>query len=203
MNTTITRSVSVASKSFQKRKTPTTDGVGGFRDPTLAAAKSGTLTTRTDANTGILTVASGHGFNTSDRIDLFFGGLYRYGMSVTGTTATTVSIDGGTGDDLPDLNTTGITCMKPQLEDFVVETADLQGLYVTCASPALAIFLDDTDAVVKAVYVGGSTDAFIWEIGDVTDLGAENPFASGDVVSVYLSHGGTVSREITAVATAN
>jgi hypothetical protein len=201
MNTTITRNVSVANKTFQNRTTPTADGAV-TKDPTLAAAKSGTLTTRTDADTGILTVASGHGFNTSDRIDVYFSGGYRYGMNVTGTTATTVSIDGGTGTDLPALNAT-VTCMKPQLEDFVVETADLQGLYVTCLSPALAIFLDDTDAVVKAVYVGGSADAFIWEIGDVTDLGAENPFASGDVVSVYLSHGGTVSREVTAVATAN
>ena len=39
-------------------------------DPTLPAGKAGTLTDRTDADTGIITVAEGHGITDSDTVDV-------------------------------------------------------------------------------------------------------------------------------------
>ncbi len=62
------------------------------------------LTTRTDADTGILTVATGHGVTTNDTLDVFWSAGRIHGMTVTGTTSTTISIDGGSGDDLPVVN---------------------------------------------------------------------------------------------------
>jgi len=62
---------------------------------------SGTLSTRTDNDTGIITVEAGHGITTSFTIDLYWASGKRYGMTVTGTASTTVSLDGGTGDNLP------------------------------------------------------------------------------------------------------
>lgn len=61
----------------------------------------GTLSTRTDADTGIATVSSGHGVTTNDTVDVFWNAGQVYGMTVTASDSTTISIDGGSGDDLP------------------------------------------------------------------------------------------------------
>ena len=72
---------------------------------TLPAGKAGTLTTRTDANTGVVTVSSGHGITDSDTVDLYWSGGRRYGVDVTATDSTTISLDLGSGDDLPSTST--------------------------------------------------------------------------------------------------
>jgi len=60
----------------------------------------GILTTRTDANTGVVT-AAGHGLAEGDYADIFWSGGARDHMSVTAVSGNAVSVDGGTGDDLP------------------------------------------------------------------------------------------------------
>ena len=60
-----------------------------------------TLSTRTDADTGIATLASGHGITTNDTVDVFWNAGQVYAMTVTASAATTIGIDGGDGDDLP------------------------------------------------------------------------------------------------------
>lgn len=70
----------------------------------LPAGTAGTLTTRTDNDTGVVTVAS-HGITTSDTVDVYWSGGKRYGVDVTATTATTISIDIGSGDNLPSTST--------------------------------------------------------------------------------------------------
>ncbi len=68
----------------------------------------GQLTTRTDADTGVVTVISdsdtGHGITTSSTVDVYWQSGQRIGMSVTAVTAKAVTVDGGAGDDLPTLN---------------------------------------------------------------------------------------------------
>lgn len=68
----------------------------------------GQLTTRTDADTGVITVESdsdgGHSITTSSKLDVYFQGGQRIGMDVTGVTNKAITVDAGTGDDLPSLN---------------------------------------------------------------------------------------------------
>ena len=64
------------------------------------------LTTRTDADTGIATMASGHGVTTNDTVDIFWKAGRIHAMTVTASDATTIGIDGGSGDDLPIATTT-------------------------------------------------------------------------------------------------
>jgi hypothetical protein len=137
-------------KTFLQQRTITTDG-NVTKDPTLAVAKVGELTTRTDNDTGTVTMVAGHGFITGNRVDLYWSGGHRYGMTVT-VTVNSVVFDGGTGDNLPVVNT-DITAMKPQLETFPVVAADLGALFVGCGAQAMAVFLDDSDVLVKAIYV--------------------------------------------------
>lgn len=79
---------------------------------TLPAGKSGTLTTRTDDNTGIVTVASGHGITDSDTVDVYWSTGRRYGVDVTATGATTIEIDLGSGDNLPAQSTVVVVCKQ-------------------------------------------------------------------------------------------
>lgn len=79
-----------------------TDSVTGLT-LTLPKGKAGTLTTRTDNNTGIATLAAGHGIVTSDIVDVYWAGGRRYGMSAT-VSGNDVTIDGGSGDNLPNQN---------------------------------------------------------------------------------------------------
>ncbi len=77
------------------------------RDPAL-----GTLTTRTDDNTGVITLTSGtaaqYGISPASTINLVWATGSRTGMSVTGVAGNVVNLDVGSGDALP-IVTTGIT----------------------------------------------------------------------------------------------
>lgn len=72
---------------------------------TLEAGVSGSLTTRTDANTGVITVAA-HSLTTADFCSVFWtdtSGVEKCheNMDITAVTSTTISVDLGQGDDLP------------------------------------------------------------------------------------------------------
>jgi hypothetical protein len=194
---TVSNTVTALGKTFTSGRTTTADG-GVIKDPTLAAAKTGGLTTRTDANTGTLTMTAGHGITTGQRLDVYWDGGARYGMTVGTVSTNSVPIDGGGGDDLP-AAATAITAMVPQLETFSAETAALRGLFVGAPVPAYVVILDAADAVLKAVYVDGAADAYQWDVGS----DAANPL-SDDAATAYFSHGSsTASRQVTAVALVN
>ena len=85
-------------------------------DLTLNAAKAGALTTRTNDTTGSLTLATGHGIETADVIDLYWDGGRRYGVSVGTVVGDVVPISGGAGDVLP-AQDTAITAAECQIID--------------------------------------------------------------------------------------
>jgi len=183
---TITTRASVLGKTIEVDQTITADS-SVIVDPSLAPAKSGTLTTRTDANTGTLTMSTGHGITTGARLDVYWATGYRYGMTVGTVSTNSVPIDGGAGDDLPTANT-AIVAMVPQLETLTIDdTDDVQGMAVTCRSKALAVFRDATDATILAAEVTTGSD-YLWDGSGTVPLGASN-----DVKDVYLSHADTAN----------
>ncbi len=68
----------------------------------------GSLSTRTDDDTGVVTVISdsndGHGITTASTVDVYWQSGQRIGMSVSAVTNKAVTVDGGDGDALPTLN---------------------------------------------------------------------------------------------------
>lgn len=153
-------------------------------DKSLAAAKTGTLTTRTDNDTGVLTMTAGHGITTGARLDVYWDGGSRAGMTV-GTVATnSVPIDGGTGDNLP-AATTAVTAMVPAEEEFFVTGDDAAAIGVqTTASVATVVFADGSDAELAKATVENGVD-FSWTDQD----GSTNPLTGDAVEKVYVSHG--------------
>lgn len=91
----------------------------------LEAGHAGSLTTRTDNDTGVATLSTGHGIVTSDKVDVFWTGGLRYGMTATVAT-NAVTVDGGAGDNLPDALTAVVVCKQVVIDtDFAGDDIDL------------------------------------------------------------------------------
>lgn len=184
----VTVSGSVASKRFEQSYATEGDNVH-ISDLSVAAAKTGTLTTRTDANTGTLTMAGGHGITTSAKIDLFWDGGSRYDVTV-GTVATnSVPIDLGSGDDLPSTST-AITACVHATETFTVDGDNVKAIMADSDYTGYVKFLDGSDAVLAAMYLDPDQDeTYVWVEGMST-----NPLAAADVEKIAFSNAATSAK---------
>lgn len=154
-------------------------------DKSLGAAKTGTLTTRTDNDTGTLTMDTGHGITTGARLDVYWAGGCRYGMTVGTVVANSVPIDGGAGDNLS-LAATAITAMVPA-EEAVGVTGDnvaAIGVKTNTGGRAIVVIADGSSATLAASVVTAGSD-YIWTDQD----GTTNPLAGDTVAKVFVSHG--------------
>lgn len=154
----------------------------------VAAAKTGTLTTRTDANTGVITGQSGHGVTTGARLDVYWADGKRYGMTVGTVSGTSIPIDLGAGDNLPD-DGTDLTFMVPNEEACIVTAADAVAALVyayltTGQEPATVVFTESDNTLIVAYDLIDTLTSNSWDGADVAD----NPFTA-DIGKVYFSHG--------------
>jgi hypothetical protein len=94
----IVKTASAQGKTFSYALSQTTDGAL-VKDPTLAAAKGGTLTTRTSDTAGTLTMSSGHGITDGQVIDIYWS-TGQVTSATVGTVATnSVPFTGATGPE--------------------------------------------------------------------------------------------------------
>lgn len=198
----ITADATVNGLSFRRATVVTTDGQL-VKSPTLAAAKAGALTTRTNNTSGTLTMAAGHDIDTGDRLDVYWTNPdgtvgRRYGVTVGTVSTNEVPVSGGAGDNLP-ADETAVRAMVPQLESFSVVAAAMNALLVGCNGPATAVFRDGSGTTVATVEVDSGTNAYQWD----SSTGVATPFGA-NVADVYLSHGDSAaSLDVSAVALIN
>jgi hypothetical protein len=179
---TFTQSINVEGDSLEKAS------------PSVPVAKVGQLTTRTDNDTGVLTMAGGHGFATSDKLDVFWSGGRRRNMTAT-VSVNAVTVDGGSGDNLP-TNLTFITAMKPVEVAISFDGADAVGLMVSSPVPGFIAFYDDagTPAVITDAtyeFEAAAGEGKTWVDGN----GITNPFGSSVVTMVKFSHGSSSAAQ--------
>lgn len=185
---TVTLSGSVAGKSFSG--TFRRDGVGetnGTED--LVAGTAGTLTTRTDSDTGAVTLTAGHGL-TSGTYDIFWGGAtpgMRHGM--TGViTSNSLALDVGTGDNLP-VATTAVVVCKQVILDFDSDYAAL-ALAVVSQQRRAGVQFQQTDGTpILSLDLGKhgvDGEPFVW----ASDTYVANPFGAA-ISKIALSNGST------------
>lgn len=175
--------------SFPSTLNLSSDG-GMVKSVSLPAAKVGQLTTRTDADTGELTMAAGHGITTGDRLDVYWEGGSRRGV-VVGTVATNqVPIDLGDGDDLPD-NLTAVTAMVPTEEEF---------LFTGNNAEALAFFSQRKGTIVLATSADAESTARVLAAGVSSVWTPQRdptvPTAGDDVAKVFFSHADSANTGI-------
>ncbi len=186
---------SLNGKVYSRSVTITADGIVQV-DPTLPAALAGTLSTKLDADTGIVTVASGHGIVISKPVHVYWTDpdddvtIRCHRAMVDVVTATTVAFgytpgtgsdSTGHGDALPPLDT--VVQVMQHEEDFVVTGANVVGIGATMPQSGFAVFClsDYTEvyAVDLRVY-----DAYVW----TSDDGTTNPVTGSAIAKVVFSH---------------
>lgn len=196
----INRNTRINNRTYKQVKSITTEGVIE-KSITLAAAKVGQLTTRTDNDTATLTMVTGHGITDAAIIDLYWENTdgtigFRRGMTVGTVTTNSVPIDVGAGDNLP-ANLTAITAMVVQSENFALVGSNTTCIGVDCDAPATVTFMSSAPAVLLGANVDDANDAYVWD----NLSGVTNPLAGVTVATVRMSHGdSTASRVVTVVA---
>jgi len=172
---------SIAGLAIQSVQTRTASGQIGH-DPTLGAAKAGSLTTRTDDNTGIVTCSEGHGIQSLDVVDVYWADGVRYGMVAT-VTVNAVAVEGGAGEALPAQATAVTVGVTTNLDtDFDGDLLEMIAAHST--KRAMIVFLDVDDVVLKAVELTAG-EAWAWSSGG--DIA--NPLTGNPVAYVLVSNG--------------
>jgi len=162
----------------------------------LPAGIAGTLTTRTDNDTGVVTVASGHGITSSDTVDVYWNGGKRYGVDVTATGSTTISIDIGSGDNLPSTSTE-VVIVKQVVANIQIDGDNAKLVAVSYEmAPAAGdgygcrvTFFDAVNGGGSAVGSGLSLVANAPSVCDITG-GATNLY-TGNVISSFVASNGS------------
>jgi hypothetical protein len=175
------RSFRINGLVFNSTQTVSSD-VGPPWSVTLAVAKVGTLSVRTSASVGTLTMASSHGITDGNRLDLYWTGGSRRGIVVGTVAVNSVPITGGTGDDLPDA-ATSITAQVPNEESLVVTGDDVVSIAASCANGGTIVFADASDVELFAISLTTTITSYVWTSAD----GGTNPLAGDAVAKIFLS----------------
>lgn len=169
--------------------------------PSVPAAKTGQLTTRTSTTVGTLTMDPGHGFTTAAIISLFWTGGSRRDVVVGTVSTNSVPFSGGSGDDLP-ANLTTITAMVPTSVVFVLAGDNCTGILafivpVTGDGDAYVELESSAPAVLKAYKVNPANPSGSW------DGTGTNPLAGLTAATVRFSHSALAARSMGCTALYN
>lgn len=174
----------------------TASGLIGVEE-TLPVAQAGVLTTRTDADTGTITMGSGsHAIATGNVVDVYWDGGVQYGVTVGTVSTTSVPIDTGSGDDLP-AEDTAVT---------VVLQTSVNALIDGDEAEIIAIMLETNDKSARTaghVQLRDASNNEIAEIDLVSNVpqvwdlagGSANPFTGAIITNGKLSQGSTTAGE--------
>jgi hypothetical protein len=156
---------------------------------TLNAAKTGTLTTRTDNTSGVATLEAGHGISGGNVVDLYWTGGRRYNVNVTSVATNDVTFSGGTGDNLPTQGS-ALTMTKQQ----TIDTDFVGNLLVTigalCVARAHLSFYES--ATLRLSVDLTANELWFWVNGST----AANPLAAANVTHIVASQAGTTAAAL-------
>lgn len=177
---TINDNVSIAGLSIQSKIERTAPGQIGQEVP-LPAAKAGSLTTRTDDDTGVVTLSTGHGIVSTDVVDAYWADGVRYGMVAT-VSANDVTVEGGAGDVLP-ADETAVNLAK----QVTIDTDFLGNLVkAIVASSTLRGNIEFREAAATAAGVKlPAGESWRW----FSEQGITNPLAGKAIASIQASCG--------------
>ena len=204
-----TKGISLGGVSFNRANAIEFDALTKY-EVTLAALVTaqtgGTLSSRTDDDTGDVTLSSGHGIVTSDKVDVYWAAGVRYGMTAT-VAGAVVTVDGGAGDVLPAASTTGMAVVK-QTElnplDLDGDNADVIAVVYRNAlditAKAHADFQDSGSATIREVDLVHETEyGGLDETADIAG-GDTNNYTGNPVTKGFFSHDSTQAGKIYVLA---
>lgn len=195
---TITHAQSISGGGVTIQTMPVTRTNSGSiaLEDTLSAAKSGALTTRSDDNTGTLTMADGHGFTDGQIIDVYWSGGVQRNV-VIGTVATnSVPIDSGVGDNLP-ADETAITAVVQKSINLAIDGDETDILAVvletvdkTIRTAANVQFRDASADIIAEIDLVANVPQ-VWDIAG----GSANPFAGDPITNLKATQANVTTTE--------
>lgn len=182
-------SMSLGGVSIQKSINRTGDHANAY-EVTLPVGKAGTLSTRTDNDTGVVT-ATAHGLIVGDKVNVFWSGGKRYGMTVSAVadannaTVGTLAGEIGAGDNFPVQGTAVVitkqVTINAQIDGDAIAIIGIVAEAIDPASTAKA-HLDLLDAgglSIEAIDLVAN-EPKTWDItGGATNVFTGNPITSG------------------------
>jgi hypothetical protein len=181
----ITEGISVGGISIQSVLRRQADSQIG-QEITLPAGKAGALSTRSDTNTGTLTLAADHGITTGQKIDLYWDGGSRYNVTVGTVSGVSVPIDLGSGDDLPAQSTEVIACVRVEVE----LTFDSAAAAIVAAKSTQRGRIDFNESGPSSLYTTELTAGEAWQWAADTSIVDQ----IGGVVESILASNGTITE---------
>jgi len=183
---TVSKSAKAGGISFPETRTLTDEGVIAH-DVSVPAADAGSLSTRTNATDGVLTMDdSGHGITQDDRVDIFWVGGSCRGANADTVSGATVEFSGAIGDDLPTQGTE-ITAIVPTELDVAVLGTNVSAISMYAEEMGHFVFDDGAEEWFQRL---GSGVVRIWHESD----GEDNPITGDTIATVYVSHGAITAK---------
>jgi len=185
VSTRLTKSHTLAGETFAQSVVKTTGGTI-LHKVSVPVAEPGTLTTRTDADTGVVTITNAsHTIENADRVDAYWteAGVEksRYGMAVTNVSSALVTIDGGAGDDLPS-------------QDDAISVSVCVRMDVDIAGDSAKAIVLGSAKRGQFAFVGGATEHYARTVGEGRVItwededGSTNPIVGDTIDTIYASH---------------
>lgn len=174
---------------FSETATITGDAKHLANPVSIPAAQAATLTTRTDDDTGSLTMTSGsHGIVTGQRVDLYWTGGRAYGAlvgTVAGSVVPITSTAGGTVLPAADTAIKVGICTEAEMS---FDGSKVQSMVLSTPAGSNAYFVwNETTTNRAPVYLPGGRIS-TWKTGDA----AVNPLlAFTAITSIWMSHDNT------------
>jgi len=175
--------------------TRTNSGMIALED-TLNVAKTGTLSTRTDSNTGTLTMDSGHGITDGQIVDIYWSGGVQRTVTVGTVSTNSVPFDLGIGDNLP-IATTAVTVCVQKAINLAIDgdNADIVAVILETVDKSLRTaanvqFLDAAADVIAEIDLVANVPQ-VWDI----EGGSANPFTGDPITNLKATQGNSTSTE--------
>lgn len=184
-----TASVSGLGLTITQPISRTADG-GTPREVTIPIGYAGTLTTRTDDNTGTITLSGGHAITTGANVDIYWSGGVQYDVTV-GTVATnSMPFDSGIGNNLPIATTAVVVAVRQQINvDLDGDNAQLVAIkqhYAQSSETAMSHvdFQDSASDEIAEIDLTANVPQ-VWDIAG----GSSNPFTGDPITKCFVSNG--------------
>jgi hypothetical protein len=157
--------------------------------PDLLPAGNAGVLTRSDANTGVATLDAEHTILTGNKVSVCWDGGSRINMDAT-VAGAAVTVDGGTGDDLPAEAAAPVVLAKV-VQVNASFAGDALHMVAAVADNDLAVgFYSAADALLLQLKLKGGDpqgEPWFW----AKDSGVANPLAGVSVAYVLVGNGGT------------
>lgn len=176
---------------ISKQISRTGDG-GSVVEISVAKGYAGTLSTRTDDETGTLTLGAGHAITTGQIIDLYWSGGARFAILVGTVSGTSVPIgadDSGTGDVLPAESTAVVASPRVAFNCAVDgDELGLLAMQLVTSDPSLTTaghisMLDGADDEIAELDLVANIPR-VWDV----EGGDTNPFTGDPITDAVASN---------------